>query len=155
MLPISQRTRDAKNPMNACNVCGEKVPPEFLDAWRESDEEGKPKEGASALVFIDTRHEACQTVLENHDLAYVLETGVPGAFPHLCGACRNRTSELTCTSKLLKSNGGPGLEVQKTITPEQLAVVVAGGPQPVAHAIECSGRDAKPEATGGVLFGVN
>jgi hypothetical protein len=152
MLPLSQRTRDKKNPISACGVCGEKVPAEFLDAWRESDEAGKPQEGPLFLVFIDTRHQACQKVLEDHERAYVLETGAPGSFPHLCGPCRYRTPELTCSSLLLKSRGGPGLQVDQTITPEQLAVLTGGGPQPVAHAVACSGRDAGNEARGDILI---
>lgn len=99
-----------KDPLSACNVCAQ--PAARLDAWREHDPYDKPYMGVDALVFLGTDHEACKRALDRHPRLYSRDSGAPGAFPLLCGACaRKKPGELACTHPDLRTNGGDGLKV--------------------------------------------
>jgi hypothetical protein len=134
--PLTSRRRPEVEAF-AC-TCGEPIPDGKARAWREHDEHDRPIAGGDAIVFLADGHPGCKRELDAHPRLYAEVMGDPGTFPKLCGPCKLRQGH-ACSHPDLKSNGGPGLNVQIHGLP---AIVCGRGGchVPVKHAVECAGR---------------
>lgn len=83
-----------------------------VNLWQEHDLDAGRDVPTSTYVVI-CKKKACEEVLDAHELLYVdlpWSAGGPGKFMLTCGPCKFREG-FNCTHKLLKTNGGPGLEM--------------------------------------------
>jgi hypothetical protein len=133
-VPLDPRT---------CSVCGLSVDPDDLpcEAWREHDENDRPIQGNSALVFLGpgAAHAACRAVLDKHPRLYARDAGWPGAFPTLCGPCVHRDG-LACRHPDLFANGGNGLHISLDALRAIVCSRGGGCHEPPKTVRACAGR---------------
>lgn len=114
---MERLTQTAKFPIDTfkrCQLCG--FTSKFNDIcefrmWAECDEQDRPEPNN---ILILCKSKKCRKILDEHPRLYrevPWGAGGPGKFMLTCGDCKFRDKG-TCTSPMLATNGGPGMEVR-------------------------------------------